>query len=351
MTRFLSDRSVLAFSGRDRLSFLQGLVTNDVTTIAPGRAIWSALLTPQGRWLSEFFLFAEPSGPQGNDPPDTTACGRVLMDCPRPHAEMLIQRLSRFRLRADVQITHTTGRVMTGPGAPPALPPEGPATSLSTNLTSPGLTSPGFISPGFASPDSGSSSTISSGSVPSSLIVAPDPRCDQAGWRGLALTGTEHTPDRSSENPDGEDDHAYRSRRIALGLPDWTDLELEKTLALEANMDLLNGVSFTKGCYMGQELTARTHYRAPVRRRLLPLVTSAPTHQPSFTTGEAILLDGKDIGHLRSCEGNHALAFVRREAWHSDALTVKGIPVRVLWPAWFPPEKRESTPPQQGQKA
>ncbi|GBR49166.1 CAF17-like 4Fe-4S cluster assembly/insertion protein YgfZ [Neokomagataea thailandica] len=272
MTGFLSDRAVLAFEGQDRITFLQGLVSNDVTLVSQGHALWSAVLTPQGRWLSEFFLYED----------TTQETPRLLMDCPAEHAETLTKRLSRFRLRADVRIVTTDFRVITGPDG----------------------TSP-----------------------PPHSISSPDPRTEQAGWRALI------TPDSDIM---GETPQAYLIRRLSLGLPDWTDFEAEKTLALEANMDVLHGVSFSKGCYMGQELTARTHYRAVLKRRILP-ITGPST---AFSTPGPIQLNGKDVGELRSHHATTALALLRREAWSSNALTLNGETVQVVWPNWFPAELR-----------
>src|SRR5689334_25296494 len=92
MTRLaaLPSRAVLEIAGEDRIAFLQGLVSNDVTEAAPGRAVWAALLTPQGKWLADFFIFADGES--------------LLLDCEREQAAMLLQRLSRFRLRSKVAL-------------------------------------------------------------------------------------------------------------------------------------------------------------------------------------------------------------------------------------------------------
>jgi folate-binding Fe-S cluster repair protein YgfZ len=84
----LASRAVLSVSGEDRVSYLQGLVSNDVALAEPGRAVWAALLTPQGKWLADFFIFAE--------------ADRLLLDVEAAQAEDLARRLMRFRLRAKV---------------------------------------------------------------------------------------------------------------------------------------------------------------------------------------------------------------------------------------------------------
>lgn len=269
MHKSLSHRAVLSFTGTDRASFLQGLITNDVQTLKDTTAVWSALLTPQGRWLSEFFLYNTPD--------------RILMDCPADHAEMLAKRLSRFRLRADVQIESTPLQIITG--------------AENRQLPQNALTS------------------------------APDPRCDGAGWRAIMTE-----PDQSGETP-----AEFLERRLTLGLPDVMDFESEQTLALEANMDLLHGVSWKKGCYMGQELTARTHYRGLVKRRLLPVTISGDAFPEE---GGIIISAEREVGEIRSRSGNRAVAMLRRDAWSASDLTYNGQPLSIIWPIWFPEEMR-----------
>ena len=82
----LAARGVVAVSGEDRVAFLQGLVSNDVAQAGPGRAIWAALLTPQGKWLADFFIFADGE--------------RLLLDCELAQVSFLVQRLGRYRLRS-----------------------------------------------------------------------------------------------------------------------------------------------------------------------------------------------------------------------------------------------------------
>ena len=245
----LPARGVIAVGGADRVAFLQGLVSNDVAAAAPGRAVWAALLTPQGKWLADFFIFAEPD--------------RLLLDAESGQIPMLLARFGRYRLRAAVSLaaldTWWIGTAWDGPM--PALRPGG--------------------------------------------LAAPDPRTEAAGWRLLA-------PHPLPTTADGAD---WDRHRIALGLPDGSrDLEAEKTVLLEAGFDELHGVSWTKGCYMGQELTARTHYRGLVRRRLIPVEIAGAAPAP----GSVVLrLDGPaatEVGTLRSVAGTIGLATLRLDA-------------------------------------
>ena len=118
-------------------------------------------------------------------------------------------------------------------------------------------------------------------------IAAPDPRLPEAGWRLLSAMPLPTTALEAD----------WDRHRLALGLPDGSrDLEAEKTVLLEAGFDELNGVSWSKGCYMGQELTARTKYRGLVKRRLLPVEIDGPLPPP----GSPVLRDGAEVGSMRS---------------------------------------------------
>jgi len=241
----LPERGVVAVAGEDRVSFLQGLVSNDVARAAPGRAVWAALLTPQGKWLADFFILSDGA--------------RLLLDCERAQAPMLVQRLMRYRLRARAELHDLSG-------------------ALHVHAAWDGT------------PD-----------LPADVIAAPDPRLPEAGWRVLA--------DRAL--PANADAAAWDAHRIALGLPDGSrDMEAEKSVLLEAGFDELQGVSWSKGCYLGQELTARTKYRGLVKRRLVPVAIEGETPAP----GTPVLRNGAVAGVLRSVADGMGLALLRWEA-------------------------------------
>jgi folate-binding protein YgfZ len=221
----LLDRAVLEISGEDRVAFLQGLISNDVTKARADQALWAALLTPQGKWLADFFVIA-------------------------------------------------------------TAPPAG--------------------------------------------LAARDPRLPEAGWRVLA-------PATLPTNASAED---YAAHRIALGLPDGSkDMEAEKSVLLEGGFDELNGISWTKGCYMGQELTARTRYRGLLKRRLVLVAIEGPAPE----RGTPILTpDGAEAGEMRSSQGAQGLALLRLE-WldKKGALAAGGARLTPQPPPWMklPEEK------------
>ncbi len=243
----LPGRGVIAVEGVDRVGFLQGLVSNDVADAAPGRAVWAALLSPQGKWLADFFILADGE--------------RLLLDCERQQTAMLVARLSRYRLRSqvalhDVSAEHTVHAAWGG--------------------------HPGEIA---------------------EAVMAPDPRLPEAGWRIVA---------RGPLAPAQADEAAWDRHRLALGLPDGSrDLELDKTVLLEAGFDELHGVSWSKGCYMGQELTARTKYRGLVKRRLVPVVAA---RGPLPDRGAPIVSGATEAGTMRSGRDDLGLASLRVEA-------------------------------------
>jgi len=257
----LAGRAVLEVSGEDRVSFLQGLVSNDVAAVGPGVVVWAALLTPQGKWLADFFMF-------GSD-------DAVLLDCEAGQAGDIARRLARYRLRAKVAIAPVDLAVY----------------------------------------------AVWAGEPPDAAFAARDPRLPQAGWRLLSPTPLAVTADEAE----------YDHHRIELGLPDGSrDLEAEKSVLLEAGFGELNGISWTKGCYMGQELTARTRYRGLLKRRLVPVRAASDLPEP----GTPVLSSGAEVGVLRSHRGEVGLALLRLDALEA-ALTCDGAPIRVFLPDWL----------------
>lgn len=255
----LPDRSVIVVEGEDRIAFLQGLVSNDVAAASGSHAVWAALLTAQGKWLADFFVIADGD--------------RLLLDCEQDQAVMLIQRLSRYRLRMQVSLR---------------IEP-----ALLIYVAWPDR-------PEFAG------------------LVVPDPRLPEFAWRILSPT-----PLPVTATPEEWD-----RRRLAAGLPDGSkDMEADRSVLLEAGFDELAGVSWSKGCYMGQELTARTKYRGLVKRRLVPVTI----HGAAPPAGSPVMRDGVEAGTMRSSRDAIGLASLRLDALgHSlrcgDATLIPQIP-------------------------
>jgi tRNA-modifying protein YgfZ len=267
----LPERRVITIAGPDRVAFLQGLVSNDVAAVVPGNAIWSALLTPQGKWLADFFILTD---------------GKyLLLDVERTQLALLTERLTRFRLRSKVSIDVAADRsVYAAWDGPPAV----------------------------------------------DAIAAPDPRLPEAGWRLIASS-----PVLTNATAADWDIH-----RLSLGLPDGSrDLESDKTVLLEAGFDELNGVSWSKGCYMGQELTARTKYRGLVKRRLVPVDVDGPLP----ASGTPVYRDDLEVGIMRSSRDGLGLAVLRLDALNA-ALSCGGARLTPRIPAWLRLPDRADTP-------
>jgi folate-binding protein YgfZ len=263
----LDDRAVLALSGPEARGFLQGLITNDIEKLAPGRALYAALLTPQGKILFDF-LIAEGDG-------------AVLLDCPAASREALRKRLSLYRLRAKVEIeARDQLEVLVGLQEPRAAR---------------GVT--------FA-----------------------DPRHEGLGHRSIGAR--QEMP--AAAAPAAE----YHSHRLDLGIPEGADFGSDKIFALDAGLDELHGVSFEKGCYVGQELTARMKHRGTARKRLLPVESAADLPQ----AGTALKAGTREIGEIASVYGRRGFALVRLDRLDEAgdaAIVAGGLAVRVIKPSWL----------------
>lgn len=229
----LPNRAVLRLTGEDRVSFLQGLVSNDVTKAGENTAVWAAFLTPQGKYLHDFFILVHGES--------------LLLDCEADRIEDLKTRLSRFRLRAKVELEVVED--------------------------------------------------LSVAAVLNGEAGYADPRLTEMGRRLIV-------PKAESGGP-MED---YDTRRLNLGLPDSSrDITPEKDVLLEVGFEDLHGVDFKKGCYMGQEVTARTKYRGLVKKRLMPVSIDGPCPAP----GTPLIWEGREAGEMRSSLGRQGLAMVR----------------------------------------
>jgi len=281
----LENRGILKVSGDDTVTFLQGLVSNDVSNVADNRAVYAALLTPQGKFLYDFFLYG-----QG---------GAILMETERDRMTDLTKKLSMYKLRAQVDLEDVSDAwsviAIWGLEAPAAC----------------GLSG----DPGTAAAWHGGLAVI-------------DPRLAAAGVRALIpADGNLDLPGDAAQFAN------YDSHRLMLGLPDGSrDLVLEKAILLESGFDELHGVDWQKGCYMGQELTARTKYRGLVKKRLVPITIDGALP----AAGTPVMLNSKKVGEVRSGRDGRALALMRLEYLeNADAtFTVDGAAVAPTKPDW-----------------
>ena len=244
------DRAVLRVSGADRIAFLQGIVSNDVARAGGDRGVWAAFLTPQGKYLHDFILAADG--------------GSILLDCERARADDLRKRLRRYTLRSDARVEAADGLAVALTSADPA-------------------------------PASGAAACF------------PDPRHRDAGYRLIGARSAV-APAMAAAGLAAADPVDWDRRRLALGLPDGSrDLEVERSTLAEANADLLGGIDWEKGCWMGQEVTARMHYRGLAKRRLTPMRVDGP--MPA--RGAPVERGGKPVGECRSSAGDLVMVLAR----------------------------------------
>jgi len=263
----LPARGLLAVSGEDAGTLLQGLISNDIGLVSPERAIYAALLTPQGKYLHDFFVLAQ-----------SDRAG-FLLDCEAERLADLARRLSMYRLRAQVQFTDVSADLLVA-----ALFGEGALALLSLPA------------------DEGCARPLEGG------VIYVDPRLAGGGARTVLPAATTLAT-LAATGLSAAEPSAYDSWRLGHGLPDGSrDIAIDKALLLECGFDELHGIDYDKGCYIGQEITARTHYRAKIRKRLTPVAVDGPLPPPGTP-----ITDGADqpAGELRSGREDRALAVLR----------------------------------------
>jgi folate-binding protein YgfZ len=263
----LGDRAVLEIAGEDRRAFLQGLVSNDVEKVAPDRAIYAALLTAQGKYLHDFFI--------------AEIGDAFLLDAEAARRVDLKRRLGLYRLRAKVTLGENGDRYIV-------------AAAFGSDALSL-LDLP--AEPGVAVPFAGG-------------IAYVDPRLPELGARLLLRRGAGLAP-LESAGFRIDDGTQYDRLRLSLGIPDGSrDLAVEKAILLESGFEELNGVDWQKGCYIGQELTARTKYRALIKKRLMPVTIEGPLPAP----GTPVMLGDQEAGEMRTGRDGLGLALLRLDA-------------------------------------
>ena len=280
----LNSRSVIEISGADAKDFLQGLITNDISAVGEAQAIYAALLTPQGKILFDFFI----SQPQ-----------RAIywLECSSLQSADLAKRLTFYKLRADVTIKPLGDDLKIT-----CIWGETATSLLDGRQAGSALGGYGYV----------------------------DPRSAQAGVRIITTAKQIETTDMVLA-----DDDAYTTHRVKLGLADSdNDIGTSERFAHECNLDMTNGVDFSKGCYVGQEVVSRMHHKQAARKRILPISASQ-----SLGKGAALIANEKNIGEVLTTVGTHALAVLRLDkadaALSADhTITVDGATVNLDRPDW-----------------
>lgn len=261
----LAKRGILTVDGGDAGPFLQDLISNNIELVSDAQAIYAALLTPQGKYLHDFIIAKSDTG--------------YLFDCEADRVMELGQRLATYRLRAKIDLADATEDYQIA-----ALIGEGVFEALDLAA------------------EPGSARRFRGG------VVYCDPRDARLGARVvLPVQDTSALADLDFEIGAAE---SYERLRLSLGVPDGSrDMLIEKSTLLENDFERLHGVDFKKGCYVGQELTARTKYRGLIKKRLVSVEVSGPLPPP----GTPITLGDREAGEMRSGLDGRAIALLRLE--------------------------------------
>lgn len=231
MNHILENRGLLLLQGEDVRPFLQGLITNDIEKLSPEKSLYAAMLTPQGKFLYDFFLYAFEGG--------------VLLEYYQPKAAEILKKLTMYRLRSKVQFTPLEGYCVVSAW--------GDVTGLA------------------------------------------DPRDARMGIRYVTNQPPENTVSAVE----------YHARRIGFTIPEMPDdLVSEESFPLPCNMEEINAIDYKKGCYVGQEVTARSKYRGNIRKKIYTLQFKGEVPRK----GEAIRLEDKMVGIMLSSVENIGLA-------------------------------------------
>jgi folate-binding protein YgfZ len=291
----LHDRSVVAISGTDRIKFVQGLVTNDIRRLAPDRALYAGFLTGQGKLLCDFFVIDDGD--------------RILIDIAATHVEDFFKRLTAFKLRAAVEI---------GEAAPALAVAAVWGTEAAARL---GL----YSVEGAAG----------KGALAEAHNALVDPRIAALGARLVYPAGRPIEAELAQIGFASATAADYAAHRLALGVADSAEIGGEICYPLEANFEMLHGVDFKKGCYVGQELTARMKLKGELRKRVLPVAGTAPLPQ----AGTPVTAHGTELGSLIAAFGTQGLALLRLDRLagaREGAVRAQEIELSVRWPSWLP---------------
>lgn len=262
----LGDRGVIRVAGEDAAKLLGGILTSDIAKLSEGRATLAGLLSPQGKILFEGLVLAIPEG--------------FLIDTGRNEAAAFTKKLTLYRLRANVtieDISASTAVIATWGGDAARLPGE--------------------------------------------LARIEDPRAEALGHR-IVITLSEVEAALAAPGATMVSDATYHAHRIALAIPEaGRDYDLGDAFPHEALFDQLGGVSFTKGCYVGQEIVARMQHRGTARTRIV----RANAESALSAARPPILAGDVEIGRLGSVAGSSGLALLRID--RAAEFAEKGIPL------------------------
>ncbi|CAN1333182.1 Putative transferase At4g12130, mitochondrial [Linum perenne] len=356
----LKSRSVIRFSGPDTIKFLQGLVTNDVrrfgessphertSTIptpnmpaASEPPMYAALLTPQGRFLYDFFLYkpakeTEKLDPTGSGPgSESGGSYELFADVDASVLDELLQTLKKYRLRSKVEIENVAEEFRCWQRF------GGDISEESSEVEEPEAASVGW---GSGIDRAGMSASHGTGN--NGWQWFKDPRLECLGLRGIFPSDT--TPPLVEADKETNEEN-YLLWRVEKGVAEGSsEIRKGEAIPLEYNLVGLNAISFDKGCYVGQELIARTHHRGVIRKRLVPLQfvdDDGKEVEQQVAPGSEVINagSGKKTGSVSTAIGSRGLGVLRLDDafGESGSLVIEGletVKVEALKPKWWPNE-------------
>lgn len=302
----LQHRTLINLSGHDTSSFLQGIITNDMGLLEEDgvKAMYAHMLNVQGRTLYDIIIYSlkeNQSGLQG-----------VLLECDGSVQESIMKHLKMYKIRRKVNISMCTNLSLW------ALLPQNKDDVLKKSK-----------------PDVTAAEKV--------LVLETDPRTELMGWR--LITSHEVNPVGIFSACHQGNTEEYHRHRYEIGLPEGVkDLPPGEALPLESNLVYMQGINFKKGCYIGQELTARTHHTGVIRKRLMPVTLSAPVE--SVDQGVALETEGgKPAGKHRAGFGQLGLSLIRM-AHAKEPLKLKSseattVTLQATVPDWWPKNTKD----------
>ncbi|XP_016139241.1 putative transferase CAF17 homolog, mitochondrial [Sinocyclocheilus grahami] len=302
----LPHRTLISVSGQDTTSLLQGIITNDMALLEEDAvcAMYAHILSVQGRTLYDIILYSLKGNPDGFN--------GVLLECDSTVQDSIMQLLKVYKIRRKVNFSLCPSLSLW------ALLPQNKAAVL-----------------GQSKPDVTAADKV--------LVLEQDPRTELMGWR--MITSCQNNPHEIISACREGNNEEYHRHRYEIGLPEGVkDLPPGEALPLESNLVFMQGISFSKGCYIGQELTARTHHTGVIRKRLMPVTMSAPAE--TLDQGAALETEGcKPAGKHRAGMDLLGLSLVRLahakeplKLKSSDGMTVT---LQATIPDWWPKNSKD----------
>ncbi|KAH9421603.1 iron-sulfur cluster assembly factor IBA57, mitochondrial-like [Dermatophagoides pteronyssinus] len=313
----LKSKNLLTITGKDSIDFLQGLITNDVRYKSNDNhsnstsCIYSFILNNTGRIIADLFVHRLITKQNDND-------AILLLEVDQQISSILIKLLKRYKIKSKVSIKQSD----TNDWHCYSLFP----TVIENNLNE----------------------IIQINNNESNTIFVNDPRNNYFGYKILTKiqSNNELLSFLNEMNPTWKiidiDENRYRSFRYQYGIGEGSlDFPIETSLPFDANGDILNGISFQKGCYIGQELTARTYHTGVIRKRIMPIKIIDPLVESNemLPLQNVIDSDGKNVGRFRSNYGDQGLAVLKFDSISSDSrlkLSKTGHRIRTWRPFWWP---------------